>query len=93
VSKFLLILGLLLISGITAVADCPASAICPMDGDTGNPTGNYKWQGAVEFAEFSHPRVPDQNDSSKQHVWWVQCDPEPKGTEHDFENVSVASTR
>ena len=53
---------------LPVAADCPTTSICPEDGGTGNPTGQYKWQGATEFAQYSHI-----SPSGKRHVWWDRC--------------------
>jgi hypothetical protein len=55
-------------SCLTALADCPTTSICPDDGQNGNPTGQYKWQGAIEFAQFSHPLM-----NGGKHTWWERC--------------------
>jgi hypothetical protein len=73
-SKLLLIFGLLLASGVTvsrplnASPNCPTTAICPEDGSSGNPTGQYKWQGAVEYAQFVH-----NMSNGGKHAWWEKC--------------------
>jgi len=59
---------LLLVLGLRVSSpECPTTSICPQDGQNGNPTGEYKWQGSVEFEKFSHPT------STGQHVWWDRC--------------------
>lgn len=58
----------LLVTSLTVFADCPTTAICPDHGVPGNPTGQYKWQGAVEYAQFSHP-MPNGG----THTWWERC--------------------
>jgi hypothetical protein len=61
----LIVSGLLLFPfTLSAVADCPTTSICPEDSQTGNPTGQYKWQEAVELSQGSHPTMDD-----KRHVW------------------------
>ena len=66
--KALALSVLLLIICWMAVADCPTTSICPEDGMNGNPTGQYKWQGAIEYAQFSHPLS-----NGGRHVWWERC--------------------
>jgi len=64
-----LLLVLLLSVCLPAVADCPTTSVCPDDGITGNPTGRYKWQGSIQFAQFTHLLVKGGN-----HTWWEKCD-------------------
>lgn len=59
---------LLLVVCLAALADCPVTATCPDHGVPGNPTGQYKWQGATEYAQFSHP-LPNGG----THTWWERC--------------------
>lgn len=74
--KLLFIFGSLVIAWLVATMplngspDCPTTSICPEDGITGNPTGQYKWQGAIEFAQFSHPLT---NAHGGKHTWWERC--------------------
>jgi hypothetical protein len=49
-------------------AECPTTSTCPQCGQTGNPTGQYKWQGSVEFAQFRHETM-----SGTPHIWWDRC--------------------
>jgi len=60
---------LLLCFCLTAVADCPVTATCAEHGMAGNPTGKYKWNGATEYAQFTHPNTDGTN-----HLWWEKCD-------------------
>jgi hypothetical protein len=52
-----------------SVADCPTTATCAEHGIAGNPTGAYKWQGATEYAQFSHPMT-----DGTTHLWWEKCE-------------------
>jgi hypothetical protein len=54
---------------IPALASCPTTASCAEHGLAGNPTGRYKWQGTIQYAEFSHPMA-----DGKSHLWWEKCD-------------------
>jgi hypothetical protein len=72
--KLLLVVGLFLVLGTNPASgfagnDCPTTATCAEHGMNGNPTGQYKWQGATEYAQFEHP-LPD----SGSHKWWEKCD-------------------
>ena len=53
---------------VARAAECPTTATCAEHGMPGNPTGAYKWQGATEYAQFSHPLA-----TGGQHVWWERC--------------------
>ena len=64
----LLLATLLLSCMVSAKADCPTTASCAEHGMNGNPTGQYKWQGATEYAEFSHPTT-----NGGTHKWWEKC--------------------
>jgi hypothetical protein len=54
---------------VSAKPSCPTTATCPEHGASGNPTGQHKWQGSKEYAQFSHPLF-----SGGEHLWWERCD-------------------
>jgi hypothetical protein len=65
----LTLLTLVLVLVIPSLAaTCPTTAECPEDGMNGNPTGQYKWQGATEYAQFTHPLS-----NGGKHTWWERC--------------------
>lgn len=48
------------------MASCPTTASCPDHNVSGNPTGEYKWNGSTQYAQFSH--------TNPNHKWWEKCD-------------------
>lgn len=65
----ILAIFLLLLVGVSK-ADCPTTASCAEHGIAGNPTGQYKWQGATQYAQFKHTAVGN----APAHAWWEKCD-------------------
>ena len=66
--KMIFLVVLLILICLPAVAGCPTTAVCPEDGVSGNPTGQYRWQGSVEFAQFTHVLM-----NGGRHTWWERC--------------------
>jgi hypothetical protein len=53
----------------TIKADCPTTASCPEHDISGYPTGQYKWNGSTEYAQFKHSATG----SAPEHAWWEKC--------------------
>jgi len=53
-----------------ARVNCPTTATCAEHGINGNPTGQYKWVGETEYAQFHHVAVGN----APAHSWWEKCD-------------------